>query len=118
MKFIANDAAFRDQLFGNFGTSFILAHGYHSFFEVGFGMRVYGLWPIDLDQLVSRTGRNYSFLIATVVAPDADEARRHAKAQDHMGLPWDDPDKFRCETVATLGDLPPEGRVLYQWTPA
>jgi hypothetical protein len=82
-------------------------------------MKVYGLWPVALDRLASRTGKVYSFLVATVAAQSADEARRYVAEQDEkMSLPWDDPSEFVCKEVATIGDLPPEGRVLYQWTPA
>jgi len=82
-------------------------------------MKVYGLWPVALDRLAKRTGKLYSFLVATVAAQNADEARQYAAKQDEiMRLPWDDPSEFVCKEVATIGDLPPEGRVLYQWTPA
>jgi hypothetical protein len=81
-------------------------------------MKVYGLWPVALDRLANRTGKPYSFLVATVAAQSADEARRCATEQDEMSLPWDNPSEFVCKEIATIGDLPPEGRVLYQWTPA
>jgi hypothetical protein len=81
-------------------------------------VQVYGLWPLALDRLAKRTGKVYSFLVATVAAKDANDARRYAVEQDEkMSLPWDDPNEFECKEVAIVGDLPPEGRVLYQWTP-
>jgi hypothetical protein len=81
-------------------------------------LKIYGLWPIALDRLVSRTGSGYSFLVATVAAQSAYDARRCAKQQDTMGLTWDDPAKFKCEAMETVGDFPlVEGRVYYQWTP-
>ena len=70
-------------------------------------MKVYALRPVSLDRLASRTGKAYSFLLATVAAQNADEARRYAAAQDEaMPLPWNDPSEFVCKEVETIGDLP------------
>ena len=81
-------------------------------------IQVFGLWPHELDRLASRTGKMYSFVVATVAAESEDEARRFAQEQDTLGLPWGNPEKFKCELVATFGDPPSPGRVFYQWTPA
>src|SRR6266404_8283516 len=45
-------------------------------------MKVYALRPVSLDQLARRTGKAFSFLVATVAAQNADEARQYAAAQD------------------------------------
>ena len=78
-------------------------------------MKVYALRPVSLDRLASRTGKAFSFLVATVKAQNADEARQYAAAQDKaMPLPWDDPSEFVCKEVETIGDFR-EGRVMYVW---
>jgi hypothetical protein len=76
-------------------------------------MKMWGLWPISLENIPVKTHGTYQMVMATVAATSSDHARAYAKEHSIYDIDWTDRSMIEVKEIAVFGEIPPEGWVSY-----